>query len=79
MMKVDLPVPLKPGQKFVLNLTGIINLQTVVILYVSVVQEAVMNISEDGNNNYTMTQWYPRLCRYSDDHGLAKPPVHRYR
>ena len=24
---------------------------------------------EDGNHIFTMTQWYPRLCVYSDDQG----------
>jgi hypothetical protein len=27
------------------------------------------NFPEDGNDLYTMTQWYPRMCVYSDFHG----------
>ena len=70
MMKVDLPVPLKPGQKFAFNVEWnykIANRGD--FIRFGGARGGYENFPEDGNNNYTMTQWYPRLCRYSDDQG----------
>jgi len=70
MMKVDLPVPLKPGQKFVFNVDWnykIANRGD--FLRFGGARGGYENFPEDNNNNYTMTQWYPRLCKYSDDQG----------
>jgi hypothetical protein len=70
MMKVDLAVPLKPGQKFVFNLDWnykIVNRGDFVRF--GGARGGYENFPDDNNNNYTMTQWYPRLCRYSDDQG----------
>ncbi len=66
MMRVDLPVTLKPGQQFVLKIAW---------------NYRITNRMQSGgrggyeyfpdNDNYlfTMTQWYPRLCVYSDFEG----------
>ncbi|OSZ80460.1 aminopeptidase [Chitinophagaceae bacterium IBVUCB2] len=70
MMKVDLPVPLKPGQKFVFKVDWnykIANRGD--FIRFGGARGGYENFPEDNNNNYTMTQWYPRLCRYSDDQG----------
>jgi hypothetical protein len=70
MMKVDLPIPLKPGQKFVLKVDWnykIANRGD--FIRFGGARGGYENFPEDNNNNYTMTQWYPRLCRYSDDQG----------
>jgi len=70
MMKVDLPVPLKPGQKFILKVDWnykIANRGD--FIRFGGARGGYENFSEDNNNNYTMTQWYPRLCKYSDDQG----------
>jgi hypothetical protein len=70
MMKVDLAVPLKPGQKFVFNVDWnykIANRGD--FIRFGGARGGYENFPEDNNNNYTMTQWYPRLCRYSDDQG----------
>ncbi len=70
MMKVDLPVPIKPGQKFVFNVDWnykIANRGD--FIRFGGARGGYEPFAEDGNNNYTMTQWYPRLCRYSDDQG----------
>jgi hypothetical protein len=70
MMKVDLPVPLKPGQKFVFKVDWnykIANRGD--FIRFGGARGGYENFPEDGNNNYTMTQWYPRLCKYSDDQG----------
>ena len=70
MMKVDLPAPLKPGQKFVFKVEWnykIANRGD--FIRFGGARGGYEHFAEDGNNNYTMTQWYPRLCRYSDDQG----------
>lgn len=70
MMKVDLPVPLKPGQKFVFKVDWNYKLANRGdFLRFGGARGGYEHFPEDGNNNYTITQWYPRLCRYSDDQG----------
>ncbi|TXH20439.1 MAG: M1 family peptidase [Chitinophagaceae bacterium] len=63
MMRVELPTILKPGQKFIFKIDWYYNISD------------RMNrggrggyeyFPEDGNYLFTMTQWYPRLCVYSD-------------
>lgn len=63
MMRVELPAPLKPGQKFVFN----------VAWNYRITDRMVQNgrggyeyFPEDGNYLFTMSQWYPRLCVYND-------------
>lgn len=70
MMKVDLPQPLKPGQKFIFKVDWnykIANRGD--FIRFGGARGGYEHFQEDNNNNYTMTQWYPRLCRYSDDQG----------
>jgi hypothetical protein len=66
MMRVELPMPLKPGQKFVFNIDWsykIPDRQT------RGGRGGYEYFPEDGNYLFTMTQWYPRLCVYSDFQG----------
>ena len=67
MMRVDLPAPLKPGQKFVININW--NYKIPDRQWFSGARGGYENFPEDGNNLYTMAQWYPRLCVYSDFQG----------
>lgn len=70
MMKVDLPAPLKPGQKFSFNVDWnykIPNRGDFIRWGGS--RGGYENFLEDNNNNYTMTQWYPRMCKYGDEIG----------
>jgi hypothetical protein len=70
MMKVDLPAPLKPGQKFIFNLSWNYNIANRGdFLRFPGARGGYENFPEDGNNNYTMTQWYPRMCKYGDEIG----------
>ena len=67
MMKVMLPAPLKPGQKFVFKCDWnykIANRGD--FMRFGGARGGYEHFAEDDNNNYTMTQWYPRLCRYRD-------------
>ncbi len=66
MMRVELPAPLKPGQKFVFKIDWnykITDRKTVGG------RGGYEYFPEDGNYLFTMTQWYPRLCVYSDFQG----------
>ncbi|MDZ4796052.1 MAG: M1 family metallopeptidase [Bacteroidota bacterium] len=70
MMKIDLPVPLKPGQKFIFKVDWNYKLANRGdFIRFGGARGGYENFPEDNNNNYTMTQWYPRLCKYSDDQG----------
>jgi hypothetical protein len=67
-MRVDLPKPLKPGQSFSFN-----------IEWSYVLIDRISNITfgrggyeyfpQDQNYLFTITQWYPRLCVFSDFEG----------
>ena len=66
MMRVELPQALKPGQQFIFKIEWNFN----------IIERTKYGgrggfeyFAEDGNDLYTMTQWYPRLCVYSDYQG----------
>ncbi len=66
MMRIDLPKPLKKGEiySFKVDWSYIISDR---------MKEGgrggFENFPEDGNDLFTMTQWFPRMCVYSDFHG----------
>lgn len=66
MMRIDLPQVLKPGQQFIFKVEWNYN----------IIERTKYGgrggfeyFPEDGNDFFTMTQWYPRLCVYSDFQG----------
>jgi hypothetical protein len=66
MMRVELPAALKPGQKFVFSIDWNYKIS-------NRMQQRGRGgyeyFPEDGNYIFTMAQWYPRLCVYSDFKG----------
>lgn len=64
MMRVDLPAALKPGQKFVFNLDWSYKISDRMTFAGRGGYETL-----EGHNLFTMAQWYPRLCVYSDFQG----------
>jgi hypothetical protein len=66
MMRVELPQALKPGQQFVFKIDWNYN---IIERTKYGGRGGFENFPEDGNDLYTMTQWYPRLCVYSDFQG----------
>ena len=66
MMRVDLPAPLKPGQKFIVKIDWNYKIS-------DRLKEGGRGgfeyFAEDGNHLFTIAQWYPRLCVYSDNQG----------
>lgn len=66
MMRVELPQPLKPGQKFVFTCDWNYKIPDRMTLGG---RGGYEYFAEDGNHVFTMAQWYPRLCVYSDFQG----------
>ncbi len=66
MMRVELPAPLKAGQRFVFKLDWNYNIAD---RNTRGGRGGYEFFPEDGNHLFTMTQWYPRLCVYSDFQG----------
>ena len=66
MMRVELPAPLKAGQKFVFNISWNYKIPDRMSMGGRGGYEF---FPEDGNHLFTMAQWYPRLCVYDDVNG----------
>jgi hypothetical protein len=66
MMRVELPAPLKPGQKFVFTCDWNYNIPD---RLAQGGRGGYELFPEDGNYLFTIAQWYPRLCVYSDFQG----------
>jgi hypothetical protein len=66
MMRVELPTVLKPGQKFIFSIAWNYHISDRMKLGG---RGGLEYFAEDGNYLFTMTQWYPRLCVYSDFQG----------
>ncbi len=66
MMRIDLPAPLKAGQQFIFNVDWTYKIPDRLTFGGRGGYEL---FPEDGNSLFTMAQWYPRLCVYSDFQG----------
>jgi hypothetical protein len=63
MMRVELPATLKAGQKFVFTIDWNYKISD---RFKEGGRGGYEFFPEDGNHLFTMAQWYPRLCVYSD-------------
>jgi Peptidase family M1 domain len=66
MMRVNLPAALKPGQKFAFSIDWTYKVTN---RYQFFGRGGYEIFSEDANALFTITQWFPRLCVYSDFQG----------
>ncbi|MFC4209970.1 M1 family metallopeptidase [Pedobacter lithocola] len=66
MMRIDLPVALRTGQKYIFNIDW--NYKITDRMSVGG-RGGYEFFPADGNYLFTMAQWYPRLCVYSDFQG----------
>ncbi len=66
MMRIDLPKILKKGEKYTFKIDWNYNISDR-MKYGG--RGGYENFPEDGNDVYTMTQWFPRMCVYSDFQG----------
>lgn len=63
MMRIDLPTPLKPGQTFSFKCNWSYKIPDRMTIGG---RGGLEFFPEDGNHLFTMAQWFPRLCVYSD-------------
>ncbi len=66
MMRVDLPQPLRPGQKYSFGLAWSYN---IVDRSIFGQRSGMEFFPEDGNYVYTIAQFFPRMCVYDDYQG----------
>ena len=66
MMRIDLPKVLKKGEKFIFKVDWNYNIPNRIQMGG---RGGYENFAEDGNDLYTITQWFPRMCVYSDFQG----------
>ena len=66
MMRIEIPTPLKPGMTFKFNVNWHYKIPDRTTLGGRGGYEF---FPEDGNHVFTMSQWFPRLCVYSDFQG----------
>ena len=66
MMRIDLPTPLKPSQSFTFKCNWSYKIPDRMAEFS---RGGYEYFSEDGNYLFTMAQWFPRLCVYSDFQG----------
>lgn len=66
MMRVDLPFPLRSGQKFVFKVSWNYRIPDKLTRYG---RGGYEYFADDDNNLYSIAQWYPRLAVYSDFQG----------
>ena len=66
MMRIDLKKPLKKGEKFIFKIDWNYNIPNRIE---KGGRGGYEYFPEDGNDLYTMAQWFPRMCVYSDFQG----------
>ncbi len=66
MMRVDLPRPLKPGEKYELNIDWWYNINN---FKEDWARSGYEDFKEDGNNLYIIAQFFPRMAVYDDVNG----------
>lgn len=66
MMRVDLPVPMKSGDKYSFNIEWSFK---IVDRMVYGQRSGMEFFPEDGNYVYTIAQFFPRMCVYDDYEG----------
>jgi hypothetical protein len=64
MMRVDMPKPLKPGESYSFRVKW--NYKLIDRINEARGRGGYEFFEKDGNYLFTITQWYPRLCLYSD-------------
>ncbi len=66
MMRIDLPQPLKSGSSTVFSIGWYYNINNTMIVGG---RSGYEYFEEDGNNLYTIAQFFPRMALYSDNEG----------
>jgi len=66
MMRIDLPSVLKPGQSFTFKCNWSYKIPNRIVDFS---RGGYEHFQEEDNYLFTMAQWFPRLCVYSDNQG----------
>src|SRR5258708_4814319 len=66
MMRVDLPQPLKTGEKFSFSVDWSFHINDRMVVQG---RGGMEFFPEDGNYSYTLAQWFPRMCVFDDYEG----------
>ena len=66
MMRIDLPQPLNPGEKFSFSVNWSFRINDRMIVDG---RGGMEFFPEDGNYAYTIAQWFPRMCVFDDYEG----------
>lgn len=66
MMRIDLPSVLKPGQSFTFKCNWSYKIPNRIVDFS---RGGYEHFAEEDNYLFTMAQWFPRLCVYSDNQG----------
>ncbi len=66
MMRIDLPAPLKNGESTIFSIKWFYNITEVKVLWA---RGGYEHFEEDGNDIFTIAQWYPRVVAYTDVNG----------
>ncbi len=75
LMRIILPVPISTGEQFTFRVRWYYNVVDRVALmelnkdFANYPRGGYEHFPKDGNDLYTITQWYPRLCAYTDARG----------
>jgi hypothetical protein len=75
MMRVDLPMPLKPGESFVFSINWSYPITDRSMFLLS--REGYEHFPEDNNNVYLIAHWFPRLCTFDDFEGWQNKQFQR--
>ncbi len=66
MMRIDLPTPLKTGEKFSFSIVWSFQINDRMLVGG---RGGMEFFPEDGNYSYTLAQWFPRMCVFDDYEG----------
>ena len=75
MMRIDLPVPIKPGESFSFNISWSYAITDRSMFLLS--REGYEYFPEDNNNIYLIAHWFPRMCQYDDFEGWQNKQFQR--
>ncbi len=69
MMRVDLPQPLKKGEKFIVKIQWSYNINDLMKTNDEADRSGMEYFPEDRNYIYFIAQWFPRMCVFDDYEG----------
>ena len=75
MMRVDVPVPIKPGESYTFSVAWSYPITDRALFLLS--REGYEHFPEDNNNVYLIAHWFPRMCQFDDYEGWQNKQFQR--